>query len=68
MTNLKIAFTMLLMLCSCETRECLRSHNETRHINAWTQFIYIDKTMIPIFHPQYDYEDVVCDEYTQEKK
>lgn len=43
---------------------CLKSHQETRHGNAWVQFIPVYKgMMIPIFHPARDYQVDVCDEY-----
>lgn len=67
MKNLIILF-LLLFLCSCEKRECLKSHSEMRRRAAWTQFIYVNKMMVPIVHPAKDYIETVCDEYAQEVK
>ena len=50
------------LLCGCGDK-CKRSHKEICHRDSWVQYIIVDKSIIPITHPSYDYECVVCDEY-----
>lgn len=48
---------------TCDNRVCVKSHEETRHMYGWTQFILSGKVMVPVYHPPYDYQASVCDQY-----
>lgn len=63
MNKLLIIFPLCLVLTGCDFRNCIKSHEEKRTQSAWVQWLPTGKTIIPIFHPQYDYTVTVCDEY-----
>ena len=65
MKKIVILLTIILLLCGCEQKKCIKSHTEKdmclRHIP-----IYRGKSVIMI--PQYyECEKTVCDEYEMEE-
>jgi hypothetical protein len=52
---------VVMLAFGCQP-ECIRSHVETCHQPAWVQWLPMGKSMIPIWHREYDYECEVCDE------
>ena len=58
--------SILLLLCGCENRKCIKSHNETKKCVTYT-YVYTGKVMMPIPH-YYNCEVTVCDEYEKENK
>jgi hypothetical protein len=63
----KFAILAAVLLAGCDGRQCVKSHTETRHQPAWVQFVWMGKSMIPIFHAARDYEVTVCDEWQPSK-
>ena len=62
MTN-KTIMLLACVLLGCDSRACVRSHEEKRHRGAFVTVVIIGKTRIPIIHPARDYTVTVCDEY-----
>ena len=62
--KLKIIITCLaIVILFSGCAKCVKSHKEIVHHPAWTQLVYINKMWMPIFHPAYDAERLICDEY-----
>lgn len=66
--KLLIGLTLILMGCSQET--CVKSHVEHVHHDAWESIVPIMAgkvpIMVPIHHPEEDYDAQVCDEYKEQ--
>lgn len=57
---------LILLLCGCDNKECVKSHKEKRECVKYTySYIYNGKTMITIPNPHYyECEVTVCDEWS----
>lgn len=56
--NKLILLALIVLMASGCSRTCLKSHASIVHHNAWYQTIPIS-----IYHPAYDSEETICDEY-----
>ena len=58
-----LAITVVALAVGCKKEPpCLRSHSEVKTRSAWTQIMFVGKTIVPIYHPQSTYTVVVCEE------
>ncbi len=59
--GLGFAFTAAMLSNSRHgSDKCYRGRVQRVHSDAWTQFIYVGKAMVPIFHPASDTDKWVC--------
>lgn len=56
-----------IFLLACNERECLQKHKETKHKNAWIQYVPMGKVNRMIPHPARTYTIEVCDKYKEVK-
>lgn len=56
-----------LAACGPDKGRCLKAHNETRHVEGYTSIEPLHIGEITIYtseyHPPYDYEEFVCDQW-----
>lgn len=60
-----ISIPVFIILKFYSDHPCIKSHEGLVHHNAWTQFVITSVKpliMVPIFHPEYDAIETICDE------
>lgn len=59
-------FLLCLLFLGCDSRVCVKKHEEPCRKTRIISFIYVAKVMIPIYG-SYDSTCEVCDEYAHDK-
>lgn len=65
--KLIIPALMILLLCGCDNRKCIKSHQETFQTSCvFYTYVYTGKVMIPIpYYYDCTQTKTVCDEYEE---